>query len=120
MFLLDPHRHAAVNPEEIHPVGRQLENVLHVPQQILLATAEVDRTEQNSTSKMGSKGKDIVASYGSGEERIYQIRQTLEELGKTLRKLPNLSLRINAVTGIDPAFRFSEVRHCFVLCVCLF
>ena len=77
-------------------VGQQQESVLHVPRRIITETGR------------GGSG----AVYGTGEERIYHIRQVLEELGRTLKKLPSLALRINAVTGIDPAVRFSEVGVC--------
>ena len=87
-------RHAGISCDQIHLVGREVENILRVPRRIITETSE--RT---------SSGAD----YGTGEERIYQIRQVLEELGRTLKKLPNLALRLNAVTGIDPTFRFSEV-----------
>lgn len=69
---------------------------MHVPRRIITET--------------GGGGSGAV--YGTGEERIYHIRQALEELGRTLKKLPSLALRINAVTGIDPTVRFSEVGVC--------
>lgn len=94
-------RHAGLSPEQIKAVGQQVETVLHVPRLIIKETSK--GTDRKKDGKFG-------ASYGTGEERIYQIRQALEELGKVLRKLPDLALRINAVTGIHPAFRFTEVR----------
>ncbi|XP_070213271.1 nucleolar protein 6-like isoform X2 [Littorina saxatilis] len=101
-------RHAGISSEEIHTVGRQLENILYVPRRIVRETSDIS-SSSNSNSKDKKKEGSSGAGYGTGEEHIYHIRQVLEDLGKALRKLPDLALRINAVTGVDAAFRFSEV-----------
>jgi hypothetical protein len=41
-----------------------MENILHVPRRVLMAT-----------SKESDAASVAVSSYGSGEERIYKIRQ---------------------------------------------
>ncbi|XP_076443983.1 nucleolar protein 6-like [Babylonia areolata] len=93
-------RHAAISPGQLQSHGRMLDSVLHVPRRII--------TQTDKDSKRDKKASRSGAVYGTGEERIYHIRQVLEDLGKTLRRL-DLPLMINAVSGIDPVFRFSEV-----------
>ncbi|KAL8581118.1 hypothetical protein ACOMHN_033566 [Nucella lapillus] len=101
-------RHAAIDPDQIDCRGRQLDKFLHVPRRIATQTekkkGEGSEKKEGGGEKLGRSG----ASYGTGEERIYQIRRALEELGRALRRL-DLPLRINAVTGTDPVFRFTEV-----------
>jgi hypothetical protein len=53
-----------LNADEVHTVGQQMENILHVPRRVLVATC-----------KESDAASIAVSNYGSGEERIYKIRQ---------------------------------------------
>ena len=79
-----------------------MESVLHVPRRLIVETLSEGKGKEKTDVSSG-------AAYGTGEERIFEIREVLEELGKTLRRMSSQALRINAVIGIDPVFRFSEV-----------
>ncbi|KAK7480029.1 hypothetical protein BaRGS_00028762 [Batillaria attramentaria] len=99
------HRHADIHPDHIQHVERQIENVLHVPRRIITeTTGESSKTKGAVDAPHGTS-----MGYGTGEERHYHVRQVLEDLGRSVRTLPNLPLTINTVTGTDPVFRFTEV-----------
>lgn len=105
-------RHADIAASQIQHVERQIENVLHVPRRIIMETLGSENEGGGSTQKKGGDASDVHGTdsgYGTGEERHYTVRQVLEDLGRLLRTLPELPLAINAVTGTDPVFRFTEV-----------
>jgi U3 small nucleolar RNA-associated protein 22 len=49
------------------------------------------------------------ATYGTGEEVLYDISHSLEDLIKRFRQLTNLPLSISAIQGISAAFRGADV-----------
>ena len=112
-FFFHLTRHAGIAANVIHCVGISLESALYVPQSILVATINPSHLAPATPNgqeldKRKSSVKVRGFGYGTGEERIHVIRQKLDQLTATLRRL-DLSLRINSVTGIDPVFRFCEV-----------
>ncbi|XP_025078491.1 nucleolar protein 6-like isoform X2 [Pomacea canaliculata] len=99
------HKHADINPKWIHHVGHQVERVLYIPRCVVA----IIKRGQGSTEPEKKKLSTFDFNYGTGEEWHYHLRKSLEELGQMLRTLPNLPLSINAVSGISPVCRFTEV-----------
>jgi U3 small nucleolar RNA-associated protein 22 len=59
----------------------------------------------------------IVDNYGTGEERLSDISNKLDEFSKMLKNLKDLPLSINAIYGLSSSFRhtdtFPPLPHCF-------
>lgn len=82
-----------------------MERVLYIPRCVVA----IIKRGQGSTEPEKKKLSTFDFNYGTGEEWHYHLRKSLEELGQMLRTLPNLPLSINAVSGISPVCRFTEV-----------
>ena len=51
---------------------------------------------------------------GCGEEECLHVLKTFDELCKQIRSLKDLPLKINAIDGIDPVFRLTEVNYVYL------